>query len=530
MKTRIAAVLGVAALVLGPVVARAQSILFNQTGPAGAAAVRVANAGDLDGDGAQDFLVGEPGPFFVPAQGTITVVSATKTVLATHVGPIGGGPLGTAVVSIGDQNGDGVPEYAGSAPTATVAGVGGAGVVQVFDGATRTLLGQIGGTTASERLGERLAALGDVDGDGFGDLAVSTNLQLIRVFSVAAFPATQIYQVGPPPGSGFLSNLSRVYAGGDYNLDGTNELMATNGIDAFVFDGTNGALMFSFFGPFFTNAAEAMADLGDVDADAISDFAVGDPTAQRVDVRSGANGSLLYSIFGTVPNRNFGSTIQSIGVDGDGDGANEFLVGEPGGALVAPVGGAVGLYSGASGTGLGGYFDPTGSLTDRFGQSLGVLDVNVDGIPEMLIGTGGLGSASTDAWVLSLFPYIAATANVGAPCSVVGGVATATLTAANTPIIGGGLVLNLAGATPGDFGILFVGSSLVGTPVPGTGCAAFVNPTGAVQVPFFADPAGAATFTVPVPDDMTFLFAGFTAQATAGAQLTQGVRLLVGAQ
>jgi hypothetical protein len=101
--------------------------------------------------------------------------------------------------------------------------------------------------------------------------------------------------------------------------------------------------------------AAYVAALGDVNNDGKPDFVVGAPSAVvasvatgAVYVRSGVDGSLIYSITGDI--KGFGSAVAKIG-DVDGDGVNDFVVGSP--FAVNSLGkarGAVWGFSGKTGT------------------------------------------------------------------------------------------------------------------------------------------------------------------------------------
>ena len=90
-----------------------------------------------------------------------------------------GDGLGSSLASVGDQNGDGIPDLAIGASAASPDGRSSAGEVVVVAGqhgsATRDLatappLQQIDGAMAGAGLGASIAAAGDVDGDGHVDL------------------------------------------------------------------------------------------------------------------------------------------------------------------------------------------------------------------------------------------------------------------------------------------------------------------------------------------------------------------------
>jgi FG-GAP repeat protein len=134
--------------------------------------------------------------------------------------------------------------------------------------------------------------------------------------------------------------------------------------------------------------AAYVAALGDVDGDGIPDFVVGAPSAQtngvptgEVDVRSGKDGTLIYTVPGDV--EGFGESVANLG-DVDGDKVNDFAVGSPfalNGASLAT--GAVWAFSGKTGAKIWETFGPKA----YFGTTVaGIGDVDLDKIPDVIVG------------------------------------------------------------------------------------------------------------------------------------------------
>jgi hypothetical protein len=137
----------------------------------------VAGAGDVNGDGFADVLVGAYGAASGAGQAHLFFGDETGLAAApdrTWDGIDGStGQFGFSVAGIGDVNGDGLADFAASAPAAT----GARGRVHVFFGSDVAIADapdqSIDGVNAGGGFfGHSLAGLGDGDGDGHADLAV----------------------------------------------------------------------------------------------------------------------------------------------------------------------------------------------------------------------------------------------------------------------------------------------------------------------------------------------------------------------
>ena len=156
-------------------------------------------AGDVDGDGWPDFLVGAPGFFSSQAdtpEGRLYLFSGGPTAMASldHrddavmriTGPHPGAEVGLAAASAGDANGDGLGDFAVLVRGTNA--LSGTGQVVVITGRAATAWGLnpqvegiaawfwnvdgLGAPSAGIPLARTLADAGDVDGDGFDDLFI----------------------------------------------------------------------------------------------------------------------------------------------------------------------------------------------------------------------------------------------------------------------------------------------------------------------------------------------------------------------
>lgn len=124
---------------------------------------------DVDGDGVQDLVVGAPpGDVHGQERGRAFICSgATGAILHELVAERAGVWFGAAVACAGDVDGDGCADVVvggnrGSAP----------GLVSVFSGATGRELVTITEQDVREDFGATVAGIGDIDGDGRPDVAV----------------------------------------------------------------------------------------------------------------------------------------------------------------------------------------------------------------------------------------------------------------------------------------------------------------------------------------------------------------------
>ena len=193
---------------------------------------------DVNGDGFGDVIAGAPypgapaGAVHVLRGGPAGVAFERQLVAAAGASPA---QFGVTVASVGDVNGDGFGDVA--VASGGVAGMG--GTVQLFHGsaagltaASRTLtappdeattFGRLPGTDTGvdEEIGRAIAGLGDVNGDGFADMAVSSpGASRVRIYfgSPEGIPATPSAVLDGPRGP--TSNYGIAVAGlGDVNRD-----------------------------------------------------------------------------------------------------------------------------------------------------------------------------------------------------------------------------------------------------------------------------------------------------------------------
>lgn len=256
---------------------------------------RASGAGDVDGDGFDDLIVGleaaESGGF--TDAGLVEVRSgATGALLYQFAGTAHQYRLGADLGSPGDVNGDGFADLMYSA----INNLGGqpyAGVVFVRSGADGSLLMELRGEHAADYFGISIAAAGDVDADGRPDLAIGA------------------------PGFG---PSGRTAAGAAYAISGRTGLVLHR------WEGQDAS---DQLGWDVDGAGDLNRDgFADVIAGAPSDDPGGRPGAGSAILFSGRDGRALALLEGPANYSSFGYSVAGSG-DLDGDGYEVVTVGAP---------------------------------------------------------------------------------------------------------------------------------------------------------------------------------------------------------
>lgn len=346
--------------------------------------------------------------------------------------------LGEAIASVPDVTGDGRPEiivgvFRGDQPGNPTTIVD-CGAAKLYDGAKLRLLWTLYGEKANGRMGYAVSGVPDLDGDGKGDVLIGAprhdgiDTWSGRVYVVSGATGQIIRRLEGAVGT---AQLGFSVAGlGDIDGDGAGDIVAgaygqngTLGRDAghaFVYSGKTGAILADLEGEGLDHYfGVAVARLPDADGDGKDDFIVGAsdwdqaPAAGRrgrAYVYSGATRQLIRTHDGENPNDVFGWAVAGV-PDANGDGRGDVLVGardyDPPGLRDAGRGY---LFSGADGTRLF-TFDATKS-GDNLGRNVaGVPDVDGDGRGDVLLPAHrGDGKAGIDSGIVYLLS--GATGNV----------------------------------------------------------------------------------------------------------------------
>lgn len=456
--------------------------IFNGDAAGDQLGISCAGAGDVNGDGFADVIVGARGNDTngIDAGLARVISGADNAVLYTLLGDSASQVFGSVVAGAGDVNADGFSDFVVGGFGDSTNGTS-AGMARVFSGIDGTTLYTFFGDSAFDVFGLYVTGGGDVDGDGFDDIMVGasgddnngTDSGSVRVYSGA--DGSTIYSFdGDSAGDLLGYGLDIV---GDVNNDGYDDMIIgaylndNNGADsgnAKVYSGFDGSILYSFNGDSANDHfGRSVAAAGDVNNDGFADFVVGayldddnGSASGSLRVFSGFDGAILYTFYGDSSGDLFGWFVDGAG-DVDGDGFDDIAATAPLDDDNGSNSGSARVFSGIDGSIIATVFGD--SAGDNFGfQVSGAGDVNGDGRDDLIVGANaddnnGTTSGSARIFIAlppPVFPYTS-------PFAVTALQLTWTPDGGNIKSPTG--TIDCFGATPGGLGM--TGTSLAPTSV-----------------------------------------------------------------
>lgn len=405
----------------------------------------VSAAGDVNGDGFSDIIIGAP---FNDAAGSDAgrayiyfggnVINSGVDVILT--GAAAGDKFGISVSSAGDVNGDGFFDVIVGANFNDAGGSNAGRAYIYFGGNTMNNVADVmlTGTSVNDYFGSSLSSAGDVNSDGYSDVIIGaigndaggTDAGRAYIY----FGGSVMNNIADVTLTGAAANDFFGYSvteSGDVNADGYGDVLvgAPNNDNA----GADAGRAYIYFGgaavnnvaDIILNGAAAgdnfgwsVSSAGDVNGDGFFDLIIGAPRNDAGGSNAGRayvylGGVLIDNIAdvtftGTAANDNFGNSVSSAG-DVNSDSYSDVIIGAPNNSSAGASAGRAHVYfGGISMDNITDEFMSGAAVNDNFGYSVASSgDMNGDGYGDMIVGAiyndaGGSDAGRTCVYVNSM--------------------------------------------------------------------------------------------------------------------------------